>query len=94
MDYVNFVYLDVLSSFSDDLEVVLSKYSLIHTFILLFWLILLSIGTALLVFNFLEKLRIDIWKTRSMLNMIPNEVISHNRALKTIFLDKKTIQTT
>lgn len=94
MDIVNIVYRDTLASYQNGLEEVLTMYSLIETLILLFWLLTLAVGSSVLMAIFLQRLSVDNWKTRSMLNMIPNEVISHNRALKSIFLDKKIVQTT
>lgn len=91
MVYVGLAFGDILSSYLDSLNEVMTKYSLLHTFILLFWLLALTIGSAILFLKYIERLRVEIWKTRNMLNMIPNEVISHNKALKAIFLGKDAV---
>jgi hypothetical protein len=81
-------YEHLLEQFVEKYKTVASYYSLADYLVLIFWLLLLTVLGFAGIFKYLHNLNLEIWKTRSMMNMIPNEIICNNIDLKRAFMSK------
>lgn len=90
--YSRLAHQDILDSYLQSMDQAMNQYSVVATCFMFFWLVVILMISSIALFKYLESLRLEMWKTRSMLNMIPNEVINNNKALKDVFLGRRTMR--
>ena len=90
--WAGITYEYLLQQYVNNVNSTVRMYLLIDTLILVFWICLLGTSVTVGIGRYLKQLSVEIGKTRSMLNMLPNSIICNNPELKKAFLSKAFIR--
>ncbi len=79
----------LFSEFLDNSQSYFDETKLIGLLKMFGFFLLVFLSYTFIMFFFLLRLKKEIWKTKSMLNMIPTKILLNNDSLKNKFLSHK-----